>query len=250
LARLLAAVSVEQHRRWIDTMRLLAGIEAPEPTNLSLEAALSDARDRRRVRRIVGRANRLLLTYPAGREGERGAPFDDRLMPTMLGNILRNGEDAAGDRYGLDMPTVYERMYPAIVAGRLGPVISQNLDVIDTAGALCVMTAVATAASLPLVGRLDWWSLVPVVMSMLSVASYKGALRAARRHAKHLATAFDLHRFDLVTALHWQPARDAESEYILNRQLTAFLAGRAPLKENLALRRRVYSHVTKHNSSA
>lgn len=233
LARLLAAVCVERHRRRLDTAQVLAGIRqqtAPEGV-VSLEQAVDAAHTRRRVSRIVSRADRVLLSYPAGRGRKGTEDFEDRLMPTMLGNLLRNAEDAAGDRYGLDMPTVYPRMYPAIAAGKLGPAISQQLDVIDTTSALCVMTAVATAAGLPLLARWDWWSWVPLFTALMSVACYRGALRAARRHARHLATAFDIHRFDLITALRWEPASDAKAEYELNRQITAFLSGRRPLKE-------------------
>jgi hypothetical protein len=249
LARFFAAVSIEQHRRRVDTMTVVSDAEAPRPSNLSLHAAVRAAQHRRRVGRISGRAKHLLRAYPAGRGDVGAAGFDDRLMPTMLGNLLRNAEDTAGDRYGLDMPTVYERMYPSIAEGRLGPVISQNLDVIDTTSALCVMTAVATVASLPLIPRLDWWSYVPLATALLSVACYKGALRAARRHAKHLATAFDLHRFDLMTALHWKPAHDPQSEYELNRQLTEFLAHRIPLKEYGLLGRRAFTHQTPGSSN-
>ena len=55
----------------------------------------------------------------------------DRLMPTLLGNILRGGEDNAGNRYGLDVPIIYPRMYP-LLSAKLDKAISAQFDMLDT----------------------------------------------------------------------------------------------------------------------
>jgi len=39
---------------------------------------------------------------------------DDHVMPTLLGNVLKAGEDRAGRRYGLDCVVIWPRLYPLL----------------------------------------------------------------------------------------------------------------------------------------
>ena len=151
------------------------------------------ARRRRRALATAARAGETLSTYPE---------HNDRVLPTRLGNILRSGEDAAGQRYGLDAMTAYPRMYP-FVNDRLNTAMSQQLDTIDFMSALCVALGLGTFAAAPLVSRVDRWSFVPVALALLAVAAYQAAKAAAREHGVLLASIIDLHRTDLVRHLNY-----------------------------------------------
>jgi hypothetical protein len=147
-------------------------------------------------------------------------------MPTMLGNILRNGEDTAGKRYGLGALTVYPRMYPSI-SKPLSDAMARQLDMITLTASLCVSSTLGAIVTSPVLMRLDLWSLIPIVASLLAIMSYRGALRAASDHGVLFATTFDLHRFDMIRAMHYE----------FNKRLTAFLQGRQPPAGRLARQR-------------
>lgn len=220
----LYALAVERHRRARHTASIqqdhLDEEEAEAPR--TLRAAAVGAQREQRRRRLSARADRVLDRYPEA---------DDLLMPTLLGNVLRQGEEAAGRPYGLDAMAVYPRMYPSVSA-LLRADISRQLDLIAATATLCVAFASATAVSLPLVLRPDLWRLVPLVTLMFAVVSYRGAVRASAEHAVLLATAFDLHRFDIPKALHLALPETPEGELKLNKRLTAFLKERQSLAES------------------
>lgn len=146
-------------------------------------------------------------------------------MPTILGNALRDGEDNAGRRYGLEMKTVYPRMYP-LLSPKLDKAISAQLDMLDTTAAFCVVFGLIALLSLPLLVRVDWWSLVPLVALLMSALAYRGAVSTARGHGTLLATAFDLHRFDMLQALHYELPLTPDDELALNKNLSEFLESR------------------------
>ena len=206
-------VATERHRRIRDTAEIKSDLRPPsQPQTETFDDAVSYVRQRRAFARMSIRAAAIVDRYPAER----------RLMPTLLGNILRDGEDNAGGRYGLNMPVVYPRMYPTL-SPKLDKAISAQLDMLDTTSALCVAFGLSALVSLPLIARLDWWSLVPAAAALMSVFAYRGAIVTARGHSRLLATAFDLHRFDMLQALHYELPRNPAKEKVLNEQLSKFL---------------------------
>jgi hypothetical protein len=224
----LAEFAVERHRRKRHTAEVVMRAQnAPGgPRTFALQA-VADAR-RRQIRWDARRfrAQMVYERYPDGRvHPDSPQTLDDRLMPTVLGNVLRQGEDDAGDRYGLDLPTVSTRLYP-FIQERIGTAINRNLDLIELGAALCVTFAIGGAASSPLAFRPDGWRAVPFVAVVLSFLAYRGALQTARSHGQLLATAFDLYRFDMVKALRYPLPKTVEEELDLNRQISEFLQGR------------------------
>jgi hypothetical protein len=163
----------------------------------------------------------------ADSESRNYPELDSRLMPTRLGNILRAVEDRAGGRYGLDTNVVYPRLF-SLLSDRLATGIANSNDQLDMAAHLCVALTVGTAVSIGLLLPNGWhnvlWLLVPAVTALLAWLSYYAAMRAAQLQGRLLETAFDLHRFDLLTALHFRLPNDPWSEYQFNRQLSSFLA--------------------------
>ena len=223
-------VATERHRRIRDTAdRISRALEPDQLSAITLADAANYARQRHAFNRLVTQATVTMDRYPA----------DERLMPTLLGNILRDGEDNAGGRYGLDMNVVYPRMYP-LLSPKLDKAISTQLDMLDTTSALCVAFALSALVSFPLIARLDWWSLVPVTAVLMSVLAYRGAIATAQGHSTLLATAFDLHRFDMLQALHYELPPTPKRELALNRQLSDFLG--TPHGDARSMRRFRYRH--------
>jgi hypothetical protein len=228
-----ADVATERHRRIKHTadMMVLSSWTAPSVSS-DLGDVADYARRSRRLERIVARARTKANRYPRPSHGAHGF-VDDRLMPTLLGNVLRDGEDNAGHRYGLNMQVVYPRMYPCLSA-KLDSAISEQLDMLDTTSALSMAFGIATLLALPLIVRLDWWSFVPFVTVLLSASAYRGAIATARGHTRLLATAFDLHRFDLLSALHYQLPETPADELRINRKLSQFLESHATAAVSMA----------------
>lgn len=223
-----SALAIERHRRARHTAEIVVdAYREPGPSATSALHEVAQAqRLRRRATAIKMRAQVTVDRYPKPlwekSQNGRIVGYDDRLLPTLLGNALRDGEDNAGQRYGLSIQVVAPRLYPSL-SPKLDAAITQSLDLLDTTAAMCVSFAVAAVSSLPLIGRWDPWSFTPLAAVVLSVLAYRGAVRIARGHARLLATACDLHRFDMLAALHYELPTTPQYERQLNLGLSKFL---------------------------
>ncbi|MFH8464349.1 hypothetical protein [Streptomyces sp. NPDC017991] len=232
----LRAAATERHRRRRN--RAIATIEwarrnvnnaAPQSTGsrplhtLALEAKVA-ARGQRRVRQ----AERLRSRYPTEvrprlQPDKSMLDKHGELMATELGNALLRGERLSGDRYGLDIMSTYWRIYP-FVSERLHSAVTQQLDLIAATASLCVSLGLCTAATLPLILRLDAWALLPLLPAVMAVLAYRGAVAAALSLADLLCSVFDLHRFDLAKAFRYKlPVQNAEFVR-MNQRISLFLA--------------------------
>jgi hypothetical protein len=100
-----------------------------------------------------------------------------------------------------------------------------QLNVLDTAATMAIVCGVLAAWATPLLARFDAWSLVVVGLVVASGLSYRGARIAAQYHAILLAAAFDLHRFDMLKAMHRKLPPTAVEEIEENEVLCAVLEG-------------------------
>lgn len=228
-------LAIERHRRRRSIAMLLEkqkGVRVDDPANQTFAEIRRYARQEARSDRLHQRAQRVLNEYP------RNQAY---LLPTALGNILRRAETSAGERYGLGTVEMYPRLYPHLSA-RLDAQMSGELNVLDVSAALVFVFAGSATASAPLVWRLDGWSLLPVAFVVGAAVAYRGARRAAKLHAVLLHTAFDLHRFDMLTALHRELPLTPEQELLDNRTLTEFLTGKAPTPPPGPMLRGCYKH--------
>lgn len=240
----LRGAAVELHRRRRDNafVRLaLAMREGPEefpdgPSSLT-DLAAQERRMGRRAR-AMARDRKTYAAYP----DDKGLS-DTHLMPTRLGNVLRRTEDMAGGRYGLDAMTVYPRIYP-FISERLAEAMARQLELLTVTASLSVSFGLMSVFTLPLLGRLDLWSLTPLAAALLSVLAYRGAVVAAGYTGIVFNTVFDVHRFDLTAAMRYPLPKTAEEEYTLNQQLTGFLqtAETHTLKEAPGLSAREFAH--------
>lgn len=216
------ALAKERHvrRRSRFALRRDPLVFGPSHTDFGVVAAY--ARRLHRAGRMRARSRRMTGTYLPERREDLAEPT--LVMPTLLGNLLRRAELSAGDRYGLETVVTYPRLYPHL-SEPLDREISSHLNGIDTAGAFTVVFIAELVLTLPLVWRLDGWSLVPVVLAALAVVPYRGALVVAERYGHLLATAYDLHRFDMLTAMHLRLPRTPDEERRRNGALTQFWSG-------------------------
>lgn len=219
LAMRLTTVGVELQRRRLTaanhTMRTVGAdlqkFRLDVAQNASLPVRFDQERRRARLNASAQRANKIA----------RQMPRTDRLLPTALGNNLRASEDSAGQRYGLNTNVVYPRLRN-FLSPRLDTALSGLLTQLDTSAALCVSFTLAALASTPLLAH-QWWALIPAGCVLLAVLAYRGAQTAATYHGDLLATAFDLHRFDLVAGLHFGLPNTPEREVPFNEELSKFL---------------------------
>ncbi|MET8785401.1 hypothetical protein [Streptomyces sp. NPDC004589] len=167
-----------------------------------------------RARRVRADARRRLATHP---------PVD-LLLPTALGNALRAGELTAGERYGLTTLTSWPRIYLQ-VSDPMAEVLRSTRDALDTAVNLCWSFLLLTGAGCAaLYDEPSAWWLCGAGPTLAAVA-YKGAVTAAQAYSGLMHVVYDLHRFDLLDALHHPLPSDRTSEEAMFSELSDRLAG-------------------------
>ncbi|GAA3973587.1 hypothetical protein [Streptomyces plumbiresistens] len=147
------------------------------------------------------------------------------LLPTSLGNALRAGELSAGERYGLTTLTSWPRIYLQ-VSDRLAEVLRSTRDALDTAVNLCwAFTALTGTGVAALYDEPAAWWLCAAGL-MLAAMAYKGAVTVAQAYSGLMHVVYDLHRFDLLDALHHPLPPDEASEAAVFTDVSDRFAGR------------------------
>lgn len=160
----------------------------------------------------------------------RRYPLEEHLIrPTALGNVLAAMEDTAGRPYGLDAVAAWPRLYP-LLAPAVKSIVDDRRDSLDAAARLAVTGAITAVAAAVLLSGTGWWLLLAAVPALIAVAAYRGAVEAALAYAEAVHVCFDLHRFDLLRALHLPLPADRDAEVALNTQLCAQWRQNLPLK--------------------
>ena len=202
-SKILSGFFANKHRRKRDRVR--AEIEQLEKPGTGRSARKSDLETEAGIL-----ADRLAHSYPVS-----------RCLPTMLGNVLCAAEENAGIRYGLDVVTVWPRLY-AVLPKATAALVDDQRNQLDIAVRFCVVSGMATAVSFCLLYRHGWWLLVPAATLLLAWISYRAAIVSAFSYGVGMGLAVDLHRFDLLTALHLPLPRDRQTEVKFNSALSAF----------------------------
>ena len=161
------------------------------------------------------RAAQILSNYP-----ENG----NLIMPTALGNVLRRSETTAGERYGLNTTLMMPRLYPHL-STQLDTELREQVNVLDSASVFTLLFGALTILTMPLAWRLDGWSVTPLIMVFSAWVAYRGACTAAMRVGQLWATAFDLHRFEMLASMRQRLPRHGVEERESNRALTDALDG-------------------------
>lgn len=214
---LVKALAVERHTR--NSSAILARRDAGPfgPAETTFEAVARHARRHHRAELIRRQAAEDRPRYPSA---------TGSILPTALGNVLRHSETTAGERYGLDTIAAYPRLVPYL-SRPLETEISTKLNAIDAMSTFVLVFSAQALVSAPLVARLDWWSLLPGVLLTLAALAYRGAVVAGREFGVYLSTAFDLHRWDMLAAMHLPLPADGAAEFELNERVNALLAAEA-----------------------
>ncbi len=208
-------------------LSLVRWLEGYWPRWLAWPAAWCTALQRRR-RGPLGwpHGNAVPTAALVQREGERGAwqrsrfPVEDHLVrPTGLGNALTAAERRAGRLYGLDAVVVWTRLEP-VLSDRMRAAVAEGRDALDAAARFCVTAAAVVPLSVALLWRSHGWLLLALVPAVICWAAYAAAVHAAVAYGEVLAVAFDLHRFDLLTALHLPLPDDRAAERMANAELS------------------------------
>lgn len=138
-------------------------------------------------------------------------PFEARravtLLPTRLGNTMRSAESYGRARYGMDLPFWWSRLWSLLPEGEQTLVENSLTGLISMlALALLLLTnGVDGAVYLLRVssGLSQLWAPAFLVGSwVLAWLCYEGAIVQARSYGQRLRAAVDLHRFELLEALH------------------------------------------------
>lgn len=164
----------------------------------------------------------------AARQLRRFYPAPDRLLPTMLGNVLRAAEEKGEQRYGLDTVVIWPRLYH-VLPEELQQSVADQRNQLDIATRLCVVFILAAIVSAALLYRHGWWNLAESIAVALAWMSYRSAIAAALAFGESIQVAIDLHRFDMLKALHLPAPADRDAERKANGLLCDFLRQGVPV---------------------
>lgn len=219
-----------QRRRLEDSLDRAEDLRELIRTPVDLRASLADiARQRKMQARAAAELARLsvrIQRYPGDQQvmpenGVREKKEQIPLLPTALGNALRTAETSAGERYGLDTIDSWPRMYPYFSA-RFAAGYSSIRGAIDAAAGLTISFLVVTV--LGLAALFDepkaYW--IPACSLVLCILSYIGAVAAAADHITFTRVAYDLHRFDMLAAMHYALPKNPSDEVEIFKALSAF----------------------------
>ena len=176
---------------------------------LTSAAELPDTDDVAAVQRAGQAGTRLRAAFPVG---------DRPLLPTALGNALSAAESRAGREYGWDGIVAWPRLYP-VLGEQVRAVVDDRRDGMDAAARFSVTMLATAVLAVPVLAGTGWWLLFTLTPLALSRVAYRGAVHAAVAYGEAVRVAFDLHRFDLLRALHLPLPADQETERVLNEGL-------------------------------
>jgi hypothetical protein len=147
-----------------------------------------------------------------------------RIMPTRLGNVLRQSEDRAGEQYGLDTLAIAPHLSLVADANHYAYVRDRQR-AMDIAITMCLVSTLATGAAAVLLADDGPWSLVSFLPFSLAYLSYVGAVAAARSYNVAVETVTDLSRFALYEALRVAPPKNGKEERSTAEALVAMIKG-------------------------
>ncbi|WP_055598911.1 hypothetical protein [Streptomyces aureus] len=141
--------------------------------------------------------------------------------PTRLGNTLAAAEDRAGRPYGWDAPVAWPRLYP-LLADPVRIMVDNRRDMLDAMVRLSVTGLVCGIGSTVLLAPTGWWVMLSAAPLFLARLAYGAAVAAALSYGEALRVAFDLHRFDLYSALRIDLPATRDEERQVNTTLCDF----------------------------
>jgi hypothetical protein len=137
------------------------------------------------------------------------------IMPTRLGNILKNAEFYPNLRYGIDAVLIWPRLYylfPEKFIQSIGEARSA-LDFMLVISFLSGMFALISGVYLYIV-KAYWWLFLACFWGGLLVSwlGYRGAIGNAILYAEQIKVAYDLYRNDLLKQMRLELPNNPEEE--------------------------------------
>ena len=156
----------------------------------------------------------------------------DEVMPTRLGNILKNSELYPSDRYGLDAVLMWPRLYDlfpapfteAIIALRTGVDFMLVISSLSTAFALISGIYLVVVQGSPYLFLLCFGGGL-----VIAWIAYRGALSNALLYGQQIKTAFDLYRFELLKKMQVPLPKNLGEELQTWQDLKDFIYNNGPL---------------------
>lgn len=181
---------------------------------LSLLREFKERRQRYYVKKIValkaaGKDLEIHLRFPP-------ATRPEEVMPTRLGNLLKNAEMYPKLRYGMDAVVIWPRLYnvlPDNMVKNFGAAATELelMTVISVLGAaFAVLGGVMATVLLPFYA-------VPACIiggALVAWIGYEGALRSALPYNRLIKAAFDIHRSTLLKTIGWVAAGSYDKERV------------------------------------
>lgn len=153
------------------------------------------------------------------------------VLPTRLGNILRNGETYPSQRYGVDAIRVWPRLYHLIPDSLRDSMASARASM-ESALAISFLAGVfapVAAIMMGVRGAPTLWTLVVLWGAIaISVVAYHSSLPAAASYSQHVRAAFDMHRLELLAQLQMPMPATADEERYLWAHVVLFLIDGTP----------------------
>lgn len=147
-----------------------------------------------------------------------GFPFPDEpeaVMPTRLGNILKNSEQYAYKRYDMDAVLLWPRLYAVLPEGFIKTLdgAKTSLDFMLVISTLSSLFALLAGIYLVVTGG-PWWLFLLCFAGGWVVAyfAYRSALEAAVTYGQLIKSAFDLYKDALRQQLGYERPKSLEEE--------------------------------------
>ncbi|MBB5079278.1 hypothetical protein [Nonomuraea endophytica] len=125
------------------------------------------------------------------------------VMPTRLGNILKNAELHPEDRYGLDAVVIWPRLYPLLPEEQRAALVAARteLEFFLTVSALAAVYSAASGIFLVVAGAAPGlFLLCHTAGGVVALLAYRAALPSARLYGQQVKVTFDVHRDLLLKA--------------------------------------------------
>jgi hypothetical protein len=139
------------------------------------------------------------------------------ILPTQLGNILRSAEEYPYHKYGLEIITVWPRLW-LVLPAEVKQELAQARHQLD-------LSARFFAWAILFAGWFILTSWAILISLFMAIMAYKRVLYSAGVYGELLRATFDLHRFKLYEDLH-QPLSPESNEHEHGLKLTAYLEQR------------------------
>ncbi|HZN20788.1 MAG TPA: hypothetical protein VFB84_21795 [Micromonosporaceae bacterium] len=169
---------------------------------------------------------RLLSGHLPGLAGARAFRL---VWPSRLPAALAGSRGTIDRVYGFDLATAWPRLDP-LLSDQVRRQVEQRRMAFELA---LRSTSTAAAVTLAAVAALFVWPRSALLLlpapAVVTVVAYRAAVRNATRYGQAMRVAFDLHRFDLLAALHLPLPDSPAEERAFNRRLSEAWAIGVPL---------------------